>query len=69
MFALSGYALTNGPDKSVLAPGNPSYQTIKQAMDTMVNRTLASQNAAGLPGATTTAAATIRPRRSLPWPA
>jgi hypothetical protein len=47
MFALSGYALTNGPDKSVLAPGNPSYQTIKQAMDTLVTRTLASQNAAG----------------------
>ena len=32
MFALAGYALTGGPDKSVLAPGNADYQTIKQAI-------------------------------------
>lgn len=43
MFALSGYALTGGPDKSVLAPGNVNYQTIKQAMDALVDRTLANQ--------------------------
>lgn len=46
MFALSGYALTNGPDKGVLAPGNADYQTIKQAMDTMVDRTLFNQRKA-----------------------
>jgi hypothetical protein len=43
MFALAGYALTNGPDKSVLAPANADYQDIKQAMDTMVDRALANQ--------------------------
>ena len=43
MFALSGYALTGGPDKSVLAPANPDYQTIKEAMDAIVDRTLANQ--------------------------
>jgi len=47
MFALSGYALTGGPDKSTLAPGNADYQTIKEAMDALVTRTLAQQNAAG----------------------
>ena len=46
LFALSGYALTSGPDKGVLAPGNADYQTIKQAMDTMVDRTLANQRKA-----------------------
>ncbi len=46
MFALSGYALTGGPDKSVLAPANADYQTIKQAMDAMVDRTLANQRKA-----------------------
>ncbi len=44
MFALSAYARTGGPDKSVLAPANADYQTIKQAMDQMVDRTLAGQN-------------------------
>ncbi len=43
MFALAGYALTGGPDKSVLAPANADYQTIKQAMDALVDRTLANQ--------------------------
>ncbi len=47
MFALSGYALTGGPDKSVLAPGNPAYVTIKKAMDAIVDRTLANQTASG----------------------
>ena len=46
MFALSDYALTGGPDKSVLAPGNADYQTIKQAMDALVDRTLANQRKA-----------------------
>jgi len=45
MFALSGYALTGGPDKSVLGPAVPAYHTIKQTMDAMVDRTLASQTA------------------------
>jgi len=43
MFALSEYALTGGPDKSVLAPGNADYETIKQAMDRLVDRSLANQ--------------------------
>ena len=43
MFALAEYARTGGPDKDVLAPGNPDYQTIKEAMDTLVDRTLANQ--------------------------
>ena len=47
MFALASYALTGGPDKSVLAPANPDYQTIKEAMDSLVTRTLANQSAAG----------------------
>lgn len=56
MFALSGYALTNGPDKSALGAGvagNADYQTIKQAMDAMVDRTLANQRTAanGFPNA------------------
>lgn len=50
IFALSGYALTNGPDKSTLAPGNAGYQTIKQAMDAMVDRTLAYQRTAATIG-------------------
>ena len=41
MFALSEYALTGGPDKSVLAPANADYETIKQVMDRLVDRTLA----------------------------
>lgn len=45
MFALSGYALTNGPDKSALSLG-AGYLTIKQAMDALVDRTLAAQNSA-----------------------
>lgn len=43
MFALSEYARTGGPDKDVLAPGNADYQTIKEAMDALVDRTLAAQ--------------------------
>lgn len=43
MFALAGYALTAGPDKSVLG----STITLKAAMDKLVDRTLANQNAAG----------------------
>ena len=43
MFALAEYAKTGGPDKSVLAPGNADYQTIKEAMDTLVNRALVTQ--------------------------
>ena len=52
MFALSSYALTGGPDKSTLAPANASYQTIKQAMDSLVDRTIAAQRKApGFPNA------------------
>jgi hypothetical protein len=53
MFALSEYARTGGPDKSVLAPANADYQTIKQAMDALVDRTLANQRkaATGYPNA------------------
>ncbi len=47
MFALSGYALTGGPDKSVLAPANAAYKTIKQSMDAMVDRTVSSQTTSG----------------------
>lgn len=43
MFALAEYAVTGGPDKSVLAPGNADYQTIKEAMDTLVDRTILNQ--------------------------
>ena len=77
MFALAEYALTGGPDKSVLAPGNADYQTIKQAMDTLVDRTLANQRKAPasechrprVTGATTGRGAKIRRRRSSSWPA
>ena len=53
MFALAEYALTGGPDKSVLAltapaVGTADYQTIKHAMDTLVDRALASQNRAAI---------------------
>ncbi|MEJ6000153.1 thrombospondin type 3 repeat-containing protein [Paucibacter soli] len=53
MFALAEYALTDGPDKSVLAPGNPGYETIKQTMDRLVDRSLANQRkaATGYPAA------------------
>ena len=48
MFALAGYALTGGPDKSVLG----TTINIKQAMDILVNRTLANQRTApALPNA------------------
>lgn len=47
MFALAGYALTGGPDRSVLGVPAPNYQDIKAAMDALVDRTLANQNAAG----------------------
>jgi hypothetical protein len=46
MFALAEYALTGGPDKSVIAPGNADYDTIKQAMDRMVDRALLNQRKA-----------------------
>lgn len=48
MFALSEYARTGGPDKSTLAPGNADYETIKQAMDRLVDRTLVNQGSAGV---------------------
>jgi len=50
MFALSEYAVSGGPDKSVLAPGDVDYQSIKQAMDSLVDRTLANQGAGGTLG-------------------
>ena len=46
MFALSEYALTGGPDKSVLAPDNADYETIKEVMDRLVDRALAAQRKA-----------------------
>jgi Thrombospondin type 3 repeat len=46
MFALAEYALTDGPDKSVLAPANADYETIKQVMDRLVDRALAAQRKA-----------------------
>jgi hypothetical protein len=46
MFALSEYARTGGPDKSVLAPANADYQTLKEAMDALVDRTLVAQRKA-----------------------
>ncbi|MBK9363705.1 MAG: thrombospondin type 3 repeat-containing protein [Rubrivivax sp.] len=46
MFALSAYARTGGPDKGVLAAGDADYQTIKQAMDALVDRTVANQRRA-----------------------
>lgn len=47
MFALSEYALTGGPDKSALGAGiagNADYQTIKEAMNALVDRALAGQD-------------------------
>lgn len=46
MYALSEYALSGGPDKDVLAPGNVDYQTITEAMNALVDRTLAAQRQA-----------------------
>lgn len=46
MFALAEYAVTGGPDKSTLANGNAAYETIKQTMDRLVDRTLANQRKA-----------------------
>jgi hypothetical protein len=43
MFGLASYALSGGPDKSVLAPGNADYEDIKQAMDRLVDRALSNQ--------------------------
>lgn len=43
MMALSGYALTGGPDQGVLG----TAITVKAAMDLLVNRALAAQNGAG----------------------
>ena len=42
MFALAGYGLTGGPDKSTLG----TTDDIKQAMDALVDRTLANQRTA-----------------------
>lgn len=42
LFALASYALTGGPDKSVLG----TTITIKQAMDKLVDRTIANQSTA-----------------------
>ena len=50
MFALSEYALTGGPDKSVLAPGDADYQTIKQVMDRLVDRSLSNQGTGAYEG-------------------
>ena len=74
MFALAGYALTGGPDKSA---GLGTTIDIKTAMDMLVDRTLANQErrrsmrppSNRVTGATTIAVATIRPRRSSPRPA
>ena len=53
LFGLASYALTGGPDKSVLAPANADYQTIKEAMDALTDRLLAVQHKAsnGYPAA------------------
>ncbi|MDO9313160.1 MAG: hypothetical protein Q7T97_01275 [Burkholderiaceae bacterium] len=53
MFALSEYALTGGPDKSALGAGvagNVDYQTIKEAMNALVDRALAGQDKASYKG-------------------
>ena len=44
LFALAGYALTGGPDKSVLG----TTITIKQAMDNLTDKIMSNQNAAGI---------------------
>ena len=46
LFALSEYARTGGPDKSVLAPANADYETIKQTMDRLVDRSILNQQTA-----------------------
>ena len=46
MFALAEYARTGGPDKSVLAPANADYETIKQVMDRLTDRIIANQQTA-----------------------
>ena len=46
LFGLSEYARSGGPDKSTLAPANADYETIKQAMDRIVDRALAGQQKA-----------------------
>jgi hypothetical protein len=57
MFALAEYARTGGPDKGAHPdiPNTADYQTIKQAMDAMVDRSLANQRKAtnGFPAANT----------------
>lgn len=50
MFALASYALSGGPDKSVLATGNADYETIKEAMDRLVDRALANQRTSATVG-------------------
>jgi hypothetical protein len=46
MMALSLYALTGGPDRAALGLAGPDYQTIKEAMDALVDRTVANQRQA-----------------------
>ena len=46
MFALSGYARTGGPDRTALGLAAPDFQTIKEAMDALVDRSLANQRKA-----------------------
>jgi hypothetical protein len=46
MFALSEYARSGGPDRAALGLSAPDYQTIKEAMDSLVDRTLANQRTA-----------------------
>jgi hypothetical protein len=47
MFALAEYATSGGPDKSTLAPGDINHDTIKEAMNRLVDRTVGNQSAAG----------------------
>lgn len=46
MFALAEYARSGGPDRAALGLSAPDYQTIKEAMDALVDRSLASQRTA-----------------------
>jgi hypothetical protein len=46
MMALSLYALTGGPDRAALGLAGPDYQTIKEAMDALVDRTVTNQRQA-----------------------
>jgi hypothetical protein len=46
LMALTEYALSGGPDKNVLAPGDANFSTIQDAMNIMTDRTLAAQRTA-----------------------